>query len=105
MLEVLNQFYLQLSVRFQELLVFKRQTFTKMKQCLADMALASIVEDMERMTEQEAQVYRQSRQHLLTQASIIDINFNKFDIDELVEEQRLLLVNLQKRDERWFNHN
>jgi hypothetical protein len=29
-----------------------------MKQCLAEMALASIVEDMERMTEQEAQIYR-----------------------------------------------
>jgi hypothetical protein len=45
-------------VRYSELLTFKRQTFIKMKQCLAEMALASIVEDMERMTEQEAQIYR-----------------------------------------------
>jgi hypothetical protein len=76
-----------------------------MKQCLAEMALASIVEDMERMTDEEAQQYRQTRQHLLTQASMININFNKFDIDELIEEQRQMIVNLQKRDERWFNHN
>ncbi len=57
-----------------------------MKQCLVEMALASIVEDLERVTEEEAQGFRESRREMLSKASMMDVNFAKFDVDEIIEE-------------------
>ncbi len=86
LLEIFDHFYVHVASLYQELLVFKRQTFTKMKQCLVEMALASIVEDLERVTEEEAQGFRESRREMLSQASMMDVNFAKFDVDEIIEE-------------------
>jgi hypothetical protein len=100
MLEVFDHLYLSLVNRFNDLLTFKKQTMTKMRQCLVEMALASIAEDLDRVTEQEANAYRETRQALFARACRDDAgNAPQADmVEELIEEQRGLLVSLYKRD-------
>jgi len=101
-------FYQELVRRFEKVSEQRKLVMKKVKRRVVERATISILEDMERMTQQERQVYLEARRDLMEQVLTRDpdyIDFDKrVDIDRVIEEQRMLTRAMHRRDEIWFGH-
>eukprot|EP00347_Sterkiella_histriomuscorum_P024569 403330661 len=105
-IEHMNQFYKQMFDTLHSFVWFMRHTMIKMKRCLLEYAVASILEDVERLPNKDRDLFMASHQQLL-EKSLMDtelINFKVYDIDLLIEKQREMVRNLHQRDLIWFQH-
>jgi hypothetical protein len=104
LLEIFNSFYKELANIFKCLLSHKKLVFRKLKIRLTESAVTSILEDVERFTDDEKLAYLGTRREILEQAMLDSehLNFARFDIDFLISEWIELTRTLQRRDELWF---
>lgn len=75
-----------------------------MKKAILQQAVSSILEDLERLTMSDREQYVEQHKSFfeLAMQDLDCIDFGKFDLDKLIDEQRQLIKSLQRRDEMWF---
>jgi methylase of polypeptide subunit release factors len=102
--QLLKHFYLSLAQISFNLVTYRRQVLSKMKRALLERASASILENLERLTQAEREQYMVGQQRLVEQAlqAPETVDFGKFDIDSLLRKEATLVKQLQRRDEVWF---
>ena len=106
-LEVFNRFYLELASRFETLIKYRQLVMTKVRRRVVERATISILEDLERVTQEDRDSYWLTRKELMDQVITRDpdyIQYGRVDIDRVIEEQRQLTRTLHRRDEMWFSH-
>ncbi|CDW79531.1 UNKNOWN [Stylonychia lemnae] len=102
----MNMFFSQLSNQISKFIWVNRTIMTKLKKLLMENAVASIMEDIERLPDTDRDQFMMNHQEMLEKAMADGdyIDFKVFDIDLLLEKQRELVKNLQLRDNVWFIH-
>lgn len=106
-LQLFDQFFLTGIFRpFLGFLEHKRLVLTKMKQAVLERSVASIFEDLDRLPQADREKYTANNKTLLegVMEDHKSIDFARFDIDRVVEEERHLVRVLRERDLAWFSH-
>lgn len=64
-LEVLNRFYVEIATRFESLIKYRQLVMTKVRRRVVERATISILEDLERVTQEDRDSYWLTRKELM----------------------------------------
>lgn len=67
--EILDSFFLKLLPPFEQLLRYKKQVLSKMKQSLVDRAVQGIFEDLERLPQSDREKYTEGHKEIFEAAT------------------------------------